>query len=32
VAGENLTDSTYQYRPGYPMPGVSVLAGIAWGF
>jgi outer membrane cobalamin receptor len=31
VAGENLTDSTYQYRPGYPMPGASVMGGIAWG-
>jgi len=32
VAGENLTDSTYQYRPGYPMPGASVMGGVAWGF
>jgi iron complex outermembrane receptor protein len=32
VAGENLTDSDYQYRPGYPMPGASVMGGIAWGF
>jgi iron complex outermembrane receptor protein len=32
VAGENLTDSDYQYRPGYPMPGASVMGGVAWGF
>lgn len=32
VAGENLTDSTYQYRPGYPMPGASAMGGVAWGF
>ena len=32
VAGENLTDSDYQYRPGYPMPGASVMAGLGWGF
>jgi outer membrane cobalamin receptor len=32
VAGENLTDSAYQYRPGYPMPGASVMGGVAWGF
>ena len=32
VAGENLTDSEYQYRPGYPMPRASVMGGVAWGF
>jgi outer membrane cobalamin receptor len=32
LAGENLTDSVYQYRPGYPMPGASVTGGLAWGF
>jgi outer membrane cobalamin receptor len=31
VAGENLTDSAYEYRPGYPMPGASVMGGVAWG-
>jgi hypothetical protein len=31
VAGENLTDADYQYRPGYPMPGASVMGGVAWG-
>jgi outer membrane cobalamin receptor len=32
VAGENLTDRSYEYRPGYPMPGASAMAGVAWGF
>lgn len=32
VAGENLTDSAYAFRPGYPMPGASVMGGVAWGF
>jgi iron complex outermembrane receptor protein len=32
VAVENLTDSPCQYRPGYPMPGASVMGGVAWGF
>jgi iron complex outermembrane receptor protein len=32
VAGENLTDGAYEYRPGYPMPGASVMGGLAWGF
>lgn len=32
LAGENLTDGRYQYRPGYPMPGTSVTGGVAWGF
>jgi iron complex outermembrane receptor protein len=32
VAGENLTDSAYQYRPGYPMPRASVMGGVAWGY
>jgi outer membrane cobalamin receptor len=31
VAGENLTDTAYEYRPGYPMPGASVMAGVSWG-
>ena len=29
VAGENLTDSSYSYRPGYPMPGATVSGGAA---
>ncbi len=28
VAGENLTDTNYEYRPGYPMPGVNGMAGV----
>ena len=32
LTGENLTDADYAFRPGYPMPGRSVLSGVAWGF
>jgi len=32
VAGENLTDADYAFRPGYPMPGRAVLSGVSWGF
>jgi iron complex outermembrane receptor protein len=28
VAGENLGDSAYEYRPGYPMPGRSWSTGL----
>ena len=28
VAGENLTDTNYAYRPGYPMPGINGMAGV----
>ncbi len=28
VAGENLTDTDYEYRPGYPMPGINGMAGV----
>ena len=28
VAGENLGDSEYEYRPGYPMPGRSWSTGL----
>jgi outer membrane cobalamin receptor len=28
VAAENLLDYDYEFRPGYPMPGVSVMGGI----
>jgi iron complex outermembrane receptor protein len=28
VALENLLDRDYQYRPGYPMPGVSAQVGV----
>jgi iron complex outermembrane receptor protein len=29
VAGENLGDASYQYRPGYPMPGRWGMAGLS---
>lgn len=29
VAGTNLTDSQYAYRPGYPMPGIGLTVGGA---
>ncbi len=32
VAGENLLDSDYAYRPGYPMPGVSISSGASLRF
>jgi iron complex outermembrane receptor protein len=28
VAGENLTDTDYEYRPNYPMPGATCMVGI----
>lgn len=28
VAGDNITDETYEHQPGYPMPGASLTAGI----
>ena len=28
VAGENLTDADYEYRPGYPMPGINGMGGV----
>lgn len=28
VAGENLTDESYEYRPGYPAPGRTLVAGV----
>lgn len=32
LAIENLFDESYQYRPGYPMPGVSVQVGVSLGW
>ena len=29
VTGENLTDESYEINKGYPMPGVTILAGIS---
>ncbi|MDR3229521.1 MAG: TonB-dependent receptor plug domain-containing protein [Puniceicoccales bacterium] len=28
IAGENLTDTNYYYRPGYPMPGIGGMVGL----
>jgi iron complex outermembrane receptor protein len=28
VAGENLTDTSYEYSPGYPMPGTNGMVGV----
>ncbi|MCE5250884.1 TonB-dependent receptor [bacterium] len=28
IAFENLTDVTYEFRPGYPMPGRTFMAGL----
>jgi iron complex outermembrane receptor protein len=32
VAVQNLTDTFYKYKPGYPMPGTGVSAGVALTF
>lgn len=32
IAGENLTDTTYEYRPDYPMPGLNGMAGLTLAF
>lgn len=32
VAGENLTDENYEYRPGYPMPGINGMIGTTLRF
>jgi len=32
VALENLTDASYEMRPGYPMPGASAQVGVNFGF
>ncbi len=28
LAGENLTNTDYEYLPGYPMPGISAMIGL----
>lgn len=28
--GENLANQPYEYRPGYPMPGVNLTTGLKW--
>jgi len=30
VAGENLTDTDYEYLPGYPMPGINGMLGVSF--
>lgn len=32
LSGENLTNQPYEYRPGYPMPGISLTLGakLSW--
>ncbi len=32
VAGENLTDTSYEYQPGYPMPGANGMVGVQFQF
>jgi iron complex outermembrane receptor protein len=32
LAFENLLDADYAFRPGYPMPGTTLMAGIDWQF
>ncbi|MDR0532489.1 MAG: TonB-dependent receptor plug domain-containing protein [Verrucomicrobiales bacterium] len=32
LAIENLTDSSYYYRPGYPMPGINGMLGLTLNF
>ncbi len=32
INAENLGDEDYEYRPGYPMPGRTILAGLVVGF
>jgi iron complex outermembrane receptor protein len=30
LALNNITNTSYEYRPGYPMPGFSFLAGASF--
>jgi len=32
LAVENLTGTDYEYRPGYPMPGVTAFVGLTLGY
>ena len=32
LAGENLTDTDYEQKKGYPMPGISGMAGLCFEF
>lgn len=32
LAGKNLTDTDYEYQPGYPMPGATIMGGMSLTF
>lgn len=32
AAAENLTDRAYEYQSGYPMPGITAMAGVCFTF
>ena len=32
LAGENLMDKNYEYLPGYPAPGITILGGVNLSF
>lgn len=32
LSGENLTDTDYEYKPGYPMPGANLMVGCKLSF
>jgi len=32
IAGENLTDTDYEYKPDYPMPGINGMVGLTMTF
>jgi hypothetical protein len=32
VAGENLTNTNYEYKQGYPMPGINGMIGATVSF
>ena len=32
ISGENLFDTNYAYRPGYPMPGINGQIGLSASF
>ena len=32
ASGENLTNQDYEYKPGYPMPGINGMLGVEFSF
>jgi len=32
LAAENMTDANYEYKPGYPMPGINAMGGLRVSF